>query len=362
MTQYIRAGEQEHHGLATGAGGDGAVTSQHSNTGPRGYNPFFFALCFFCFFRNKLIIAMEFDYHKYRDKDRDRSTRMNQKGGSSSLATTSTGNNTITPALRADQLLFLEKERLREREREREREKEERDKEEREKDDKSSRQRIIVESADQTSEQHHQTSRSQQSQRQQQVPLPAHNATQTQPSIHSDAQDAHPTRGTKVKKKASSSVKEARSKEKERADSWIDNKDGNHHAVGDEQQLISHLQTYNHNHQPPSPKPHQQTHSRVAGGEEEEDSHKDEIIKLNIGGFGYTTTRTTLLGKGRGGETFFTALLSGRFHAPRDQHGAYFIDRDGQYFAPILTYLRTGKIILLRVTHAPPHTHIYIYT
>lgn len=39
---------------------------------------------------------------------------------------------------------------------------------------------------------------------------------------------------------------------------------------------------------------------------------------------------------------YFTAILSGQFSTLKDESGAYFIDRDGQYFAPILTFLRTG--------------------
>ena len=73
----------------------------------------------------------------------------------------------------------------------------------------------------------------------------------------------------------------------------------------------------------------------------------EEIVKINVGGFRYTTTRSTLLGGGGRvrAENFFTALFSGRYPELQDQTGAYFIDRDGQYFAPILTYLRTGKIL-----------------
>lgn len=42
------------------------------------------------------------------------------------------------------------------------------------------------------------------------------------------------------------------------------------------------------------------------------------------------------------GENYFTAILSGQFATLKDGSGAIFIDRDGQYFAPILTFLRTG--------------------
>ncbi len=41
-------------------------------------------------------------------------------------------------------------------------------------------------------------------------------------------------------------------------------------------------------------------------------------------------------------DNYFTSILSGKFRTVRDDSGAFFIDRDGQYFAPILTFLRTG--------------------
>eukprot|EP01114_Cavostelium_apophysatum_P016449 TRINITY_DN4683_c0_g1_i1.p1 TRINITY_DN4683_c0_g1~~TRINITY_DN4683_c0_g1_i1.p1 ORF type:complete len:239 (-),score=13.26 TRINITY_DN4683_c0_g1_i1:65-781(-) len=67
------------------------------------------------------------------------------------------------------------------------------------------------------------------------------------------------------------------------------------------------------------------------------------IIRLNIGGLTYTTTRSTLTSRG---ENFFTGLFGGRFPAEKDEHGAYFIDRNGRYFQPLLDYLRTGKLII----------------
>eukprot|EP00735_Rhodelphis_limneticus_P007077 TRINITY_DN19573_c0_g1::TRINITY_DN19573_c0_g1_i1::g.24601::m.24601 TRINITY_DN19573_c0_g1::TRINITY_DN19573_c0_g1_i1::g.24601 ORF type:complete len:287 (-),score=40.17,sp/Q9Y597/KCTD3_HUMAN/49.12/8e-21,BTB_2/PF02214.17/4.2e-18,BTB/PF00651.26/0.16 TRINITY_DN19573_c0_g1_i1:117-977(-) len=66
------------------------------------------------------------------------------------------------------------------------------------------------------------------------------------------------------------------------------------------------------------------------------------IVKLNIGGIRYITTDTTLTR----GETFFSGLLSGRFRDIRDEEGAYFIDRDGRAFEPILNFLRTGTLDL----------------
>lgn len=69
----------------------------------------------------------------------------------------------------------------------------------------------------------------------------------------------------------------------------------------------------------------------------------DQIVRLNIGGYKYQTTRTTLASNG---ENFFTKLLEGKIGSVKDEQGNYFIDRDGQYFQPILSFLRTGLLTL----------------
>ena len=70
-----------------------------------------------------------------------------------------------------------------------------------------------------------------------------------------------------------------------------------------------------------------------------------QIVKLNIGGYKYVTTALTLTSRG---ENFFTTLLSDKFPSVKDEEGAYFIDRDGEYFKPLLSFLRTGE---LRIPH-----------
>jgi len=67
----------------------------------------------------------------------------------------------------------------------------------------------------------------------------------------------------------------------------------------------------------------------------------DRIINLNIGGYKYCTTTATLT---KYPNTFFTALLSEKLPTTKDEEGGYFIDRDGQFFSPILTWLRTDAI------------------
>ncbi|KAH3732132.1 mitogen-activated protein kinase kinase kinase [Pelomyxa schiedti] len=71
----------------------------------------------------------------------------------------------------------------------------------------------------------------------------------------------------------------------------------------------------------------------------------DTLVKLNIGGRLFTTTKSTLLQRGaNGGSSFFDPLLLGKLPSTRDETGAYFVDRNGDYFALILDFLRTGKL------------------
>jgi len=101
------------------------------------------------------------------------------------------------------------------------------------------------------------------------------------------------------------------------------------------------------------------------------------LVKLNVGGHKYHTTVCTLT---KYPDTFFTSLLADRFecficnvfvefcfplnlpsswrllfwlswsktkhrlNSAKDDEGYYFIDRDGQFFPPILTFLRTDDI------------------
>ena len=52
------------------------------------------------------------------------------------------------------------------------------------------------------------------------------------------------------------------------------------------------------------------------------------------------TTKGTLC---KHGDTYFNSLLGGKYGSLKDEEGYYFIDRDGEYFKPILSYLRTGE-------------------
>jgi hypothetical protein len=66
----------------------------------------------------------------------------------------------------------------------------------------------------------------------------------------------------------------------------------------------------------------------------------DSMIKLNVGGHMFTTTRTTLT---RFPDTMLGAMFSGRHALVKDGNGAYFIDRNGRHFEPILDFLRAPE-------------------
>lgn len=79
---------------------------------------------------------------------------------------------------------------------------------------------------------------------------------------------------------------------------------------------------------------------------------KTEWVRLNIGGQYFVTTKTTLC---KNAQSFFYKLLqddpSIGLTTDKDERGAFLIDRDPQYFAPILNYLRHGKLIIEKNLH-----------
>lgn len=66
-----------------------------------------------------------------------------------------------------------------------------------------------------------------------------------------------------------------------------------------------------------------------------------EIVKLNVGGQLFTTTKQTLLSVD---DSFFTAMFSGCLPILYDSSGAIFIDRSPDLFTIILNYLRTNHV------------------
>jgi hypothetical protein len=64
-------------------------------------------------------------------------------------------------------------------------------------------------------------------------------------------------------------------------------------------------------------------------------------IKLDVGGWKYTTSLATLSSEP---QSMLAAMFSGRHELSVDSEGYHFIDRNGQYFGIILDWLRTKNL------------------
>ncbi|XP_038052318.1 BTB/POZ domain-containing protein KCTD6-like [Patiria miniata] len=70
----------------------------------------------------------------------------------------------------------------------------------------------------------------------------------------------------------------------------------------------------------------------------------DGIVKLDVGGCLYTTTRSTMT---RYPDSMLAAMFTNELdNSVRDVNGAYVLDRDGPIFRYVLNFLRQGKLIL----------------
>jgi uncharacterized protein YjbI with pentapeptide repeats len=69
----------------------------------------------------------------------------------------------------------------------------------------------------------------------------------------------------------------------------------------------------------------------------------DAWVKLNVGGRVFVTTRSTLT---HSGTNMLSFMFGNDWHSSTDESGAYLIDRSPEYFAPLLNYLRCGKLHL----------------
>ncbi|XP_059165168.1 BTB/POZ domain-containing protein KCTD4-like isoform X2 [Physella acuta] len=69
----------------------------------------------------------------------------------------------------------------------------------------------------------------------------------------------------------------------------------------------------------------------------------DKVMRLNVGGTFYTTTKPTLQAVPG---TFLHQISTGAQYCPRDDRGYYVIDRDGHAFRYVLNFLRTSKLIV----------------
>ena len=67
------------------------------------------------------------------------------------------------------------------------------------------------------------------------------------------------------------------------------------------------------------------------------------IVKLNVGGQYFTTSRQTLRSDPK---SMLAAMFSGRHKLETTGDGSFFIDRDGTHFRYILNYLRNDELIL----------------
>lgn len=82
---------------------------------------------------------------------------------------------------------------------------------------------------------------------------------------------------------------------------------------------------------------------KISGQVEEQVRSGEHVVKMNIGGTHYETTRSTLARS-----RYFEALLSGRYADPASAEGGrVFVDRDGALFAPILAFLRGSRCLRL---------------
>ena len=68
------------------------------------------------------------------------------------------------------------------------------------------------------------------------------------------------------------------------------------------------------------------------------------IVKLNVGGSFFDTSRTTLTSQK---DSMLDAMFSGRHNVDKDDTGRYFLDRDGRTFEYVLAYLRSPHTFTL---------------
>ena len=70
---------------------------------------------------------------------------------------------------------------------------------------------------------------------------------------------------------------------------------------------------------------------------------QQDIVKLNVGGHCYTTTRATLT---RFPNSMLGVMFNGTFTTTVDENGHHFIDRDGSLFGFVLNFLRSSSLAL----------------
>eukprot|EP01006_Ploeotia_vitrea_P057318 TRINITY_DN68167_c3_g1_i1.p1 TRINITY_DN68167_c3_g1~~TRINITY_DN68167_c3_g1_i1.p1 ORF type:complete len:307 (+),score=39.53 TRINITY_DN68167_c3_g1_i1:75-995(+) len=74
---------------------------------------------------------------------------------------------------------------------------------------------------------------------------------------------------------------------------------------------------------------------------DEADCTQQNVVVLDVGGTKFSTTKATLMTEPN---SFFHGMVSSGCWQPDPTTGAYFIDREPQFFKEILTYLRNGDL------------------
>jgi len=67
------------------------------------------------------------------------------------------------------------------------------------------------------------------------------------------------------------------------------------------------------------------------------------IVKLNVGGVKYYTTRSTV---SKYQDSMLGAMFNENLPSTMDENGYYFIDRNGKLFEHVLEFLRCGELVL----------------
>ena len=92
--------------------------------------------------------------------------------------------------------------------------------------------------------------------------------------------------------------------------------------------------------------PLSRSHTPLQIVNQSQNSNNSTILKFNVGGRRFVTSKSTVYSHGT---NFLTVLNddaeSGKLRTVTDDEGFIFIDRDGDSFAVILNYLRTGRVI-----------------
>lgn len=95
----------------------------------------------------------------------------------------------------------------------------------------------------------------------------------------------------------------------------------------------------------PLSSPTTNTTTTTSPGSTTKNGSANQWVRLNVGGQIFMTTKTTL---SRDTNSFLARLIrdDSDLISDRDETGAFLIDRDPRYFAPVLNYLRHGKLVL----------------